>query len=142
MDSGLDAAHRPGMSAWGGFAFCNDGHPAFAWRSNRLHQSSLRAKRSNPWHIRNEGGLLRCARNDGFGDGWKKLKSVSFRDAPLGAGPESITTNGGYGFRARSCASPRNDGLGCCFAFGMKAAYDPAFSRRGCVRVVHVGSAQ
>jgi len=47
----------------------------------------------------------------------------SFRDAPLGAGPESITTNvdvarrwgryalttgiGGYGFRARS--APRND---------------------------------
>src|SRR3954466_590181 len=33
-------------------------------------------------------------------------------DAPLGAGPESITTDGGYGFRARCCASPRNDGLG------------------------------
>src|SRR3954453_9796358 len=33
-------------------------------------------------------------------------------DAPLGAGPESITTNGGYGFRARRCASPRNDGWG------------------------------
>ncbi|BAR57163.1 hypothetical protein NK6_3993 [Bradyrhizobium diazoefficiens] len=25
----------------------------------------------------------------------------SFRDAPLGAGPESITTSRGYGFRAR-----------------------------------------
>src|SRR4051795_9362948 len=41
----------------------------------------------------------------------------SFRDAPLGAGPESITTVGGYGFRARCCASPRNDGLGSfCFS--------------------------
>ena len=29
----------------------------------------------------------------------------SFRDAPPGAGPESITPNGGYGFRAR--AKPR-----------------------------------
>src|SRR3954469_7326183 len=37
-------------------------------------------------------------------------------DAPLGAGPESITTDGGYGVRARCCASPRNDGGGlvCC----------------------------
>src|SRR3954471_22254666 len=26
-------------------------------------------------------------------------------DAPLGAGPESITTDGGYGVRARCCAS-------------------------------------
>jgi len=33
----------------------------------------------------------------------------SFRDAPLGAGPESITTAGGYGFRARRFAAPRND---------------------------------
>src|SRR5215213_1816261 len=39
--------------------------------------SSLRAQRSNPWHVRKEDGLLRCARNDGGGDGWKKLKSVS-----------------------------------------------------------------
>src|SRR3954451_8327972 len=31
--------------------------------------SSLRAKRSNPWHVRKEDGLLRCARNDGCGDG-------------------------------------------------------------------------
>src|ERR1041385_9303950 len=30
----------------------------------------------------------------------------SFRDAPLGAGPESITTIGGYGFRARARARP------------------------------------
>src|SRR5215212_11531604 len=38
-------------------------------------------------------------------------------DAALGAGPESITTVGGYGFRARCCASPRNDGLGSfCFS--------------------------
>src|SRR3954449_12799786 len=29
--------------------------------------SSLRAKRSNPWHVRKEDGLLRCARNDGCG---------------------------------------------------------------------------
>jgi hypothetical protein len=53
--------------------------------------------------------------------------SPSFRDAPLGAGPESITTkrgccgrlgrhgrlaigSRGYGFRARCYASPRNDG--------------------------------
>src|ERR1700761_6744953 len=33
----------------------------------------------------------------------------SFRDALLGAGPESITTAGGYGFRVRRCAAPRND---------------------------------
>jgi error-prone DNA polymerase len=33
----------------------------------------------------------------------------SFRDAPQGAGPESITTAGGYGFRARRFAAPRND---------------------------------
>ena len=39
-------------------------------------------------------------------------------DAPLGAGPESITTDGGYGFRARCCASPRNDRLGLsCFCY-------------------------
>src|ERR1700730_1132531 len=29
----------------------------------------------------------------------------SFRDAPLGAGPESITSNRGYGFRVRSLRS-------------------------------------
>jgi hypothetical protein len=29
----------------------------------------------------------------------------SFRDAPLGAGPESITLNRGYGFRTRSLCS-------------------------------------
>src|SRR3954454_22683184 len=40
-------------------------------------------------------------------------------DAPLGAGPESITTNGGYGFRSRCCASPRNDGLGFVLRFAM-----------------------
>jgi hypothetical protein len=33
----------------------------------------------------------------------------SFRDAPLGAGPESITTNRGYGFRAHRFAMLRND---------------------------------
>jgi len=32
-------------------------------RSNAVHPSSLRAQRSNPSHIRNEAGLLRCARN-------------------------------------------------------------------------------
>src|SRR5438045_9222599 len=36
----------------------------------------------------------------------------SFRDAPLGAGPESITPDRGYGFRARAKGAPRNDGLG------------------------------
>src|ERR1700730_16286227 len=35
----------------------------------------------------------------------------SFRDAPLVGGPESIDTDGGYGFRARRFASPRNDGV-------------------------------
>jgi error-prone DNA polymerase len=38
----------------------------------------------------------------------KRIQS-SFRDAPLGAGPESITTAGGYGFRARDFVAPRND---------------------------------
>jgi hypothetical protein len=34
---------------------------------------------------------------------YKAVRSCpSFRDAPLGAGPESITPNPGYGFRARS----------------------------------------
>jgi hypothetical protein len=32
-------------------------------------------------------------------------RKLSFRDAPLGAGPESITTTRGYGFRA--CAYRR-----------------------------------
>jgi error-prone DNA polymerase len=51
---------------------------------------------------------------DGFG--WidrdeERLKSIqsSFRDAPQGAGSESITTAGEYGFRARRFAAPRND---------------------------------
>jgi error-prone DNA polymerase len=35
----------------------------------------------------------------------------SFRDAPQGAGPESITTAGEYGFRARRFAAPRNDNV-------------------------------
>src|SRR5947207_12631487 len=35
----------------------------------------------------------------------------SFRDAPLGAGPESIIPIRGYGFRARCLASPRNLGV-------------------------------
>src|SRR3954462_2235025 len=76
--------------------------------------SSLRAKRSNPWRIRNEAGLLRCARNDGCGDRTQTPSpdvQLHIGDAPLGAGPESITTDGGYGFRARCCASPRNDGV-------------------------------
>jgi error-prone DNA polymerase len=51
---------------------------------------------------------------DGFS--WKdadeerlKRQQASFRDAPLGAGPESITTAGGYGFRVRDFVAPRND---------------------------------
>src|SRR3954468_20759292 len=44
--------------------------------------SSLRAKRSNPWHIRNEGGLLRCARNDGVA-ALGNSSRLSFRDAPV-----------------------------------------------------------
>jgi error-prone DNA polymerase len=36
--------------------------------------------------------------------------SASFRDAPSGAGPESIVTVGGYGFRARPFGPSRNDG--------------------------------
>src|SRR5258708_27804959 len=40
-----------------------------------------------------------------------KLRALhsSFRDAPLGAGPESITPSRGYGFRARDFVAPRND---------------------------------
>src|SRR3954452_24329206 len=89
--------------------------------------SSLRAQRSNPWHVRNEGGLLRCARNDGFGDGWKKLKSVS---SPRTRGPirravrfdrccsmtSSQTTPCGYGSRIalRLCGTTAVDfGFGC-----------------------------
>src|SRR5215211_7893087 len=75
------------------------------------------------WFKGIEAGLLRCARNDGCGKGRKTPSSLSFPDvqlhivdAPLGAGPESITTDGGYGFRARCCASPRNDGVSW-FAF-------------------------
>jgi hypothetical protein len=57
-----------------------------------------------------------------------RLPPLSFRGAPLGASPESIATklrlghdgarvmfksgSGGYGFRARCFASPRNDGRG------------------------------
>jgi hypothetical protein len=37
------------------------------------------------------------------------ISLLSFRDAPKGAGPESIITAGGYGFRARRFAAPRND---------------------------------
>src|SRR3954454_8758493 len=48
-------------------------------RSNAVHPSSLRAQRSNPSHIRNEAGLLRCARNDGCGEGRKiHLSAISF----------------------------------------------------------------
>src|SRR4051794_11089713 len=36
------------------------------------------------------------------GGGHRKTPLPSFRDAPLRAGPESITPNRGYGFRARS----------------------------------------
>jgi hypothetical protein len=45
---------------------------------------------------------------EGTGNCLKWLPS-SFRDAPFGAGPESITTIGGYGFLARGFASPRNN---------------------------------
>src|SRR5215217_5501104 len=68
--------------------------------------SSLRAKRSNPWHVRKEDGLLRCARNDGCGTAAKGAAlviprcAIAHRGCALGAGPESITTDGGYGFRA------------------------------------------
>ena len=140
------------------------------WMVSKSHdsrcRSSLRAKRSNPWGVRNEAGLLRCARNDGK---WsvvfapvrrrgalaigasartrgpvRRVACVERRcsHAPLGAGPESITTDSGYGFRARCCASPRNDGLGVGLLFAMKVACESAFPRRGCARVVHVGSAQ
>jgi len=37
------------------------------------------------------------------------VSTSSFRDAPLGAGPESITPSCGYGFRARDFVAPRND---------------------------------
>src|SRR5450432_1407925 len=41
--------------------------------------------------------------------GWKSdLPTPSFRDAPRGAGPESITPVRGYGFGLALCA-PRND---------------------------------
>src|ERR1700710_460454 len=40
-------------------------------------------------------------------------QTSSFRDAPLGAGPESITPNRGYGFRVRSlCSRPGMTGYG------------------------------
>src|SRR6188508_3744293 len=37
------------------------------------------------------------------------VSSSSFRDAPQGAGPESMFPRG-HGFRARRFAAPRNDG--------------------------------
>jgi hypothetical protein len=41
-----------------------------------LELSSLRAQRSNPWLVRKEGGLLRCARNEGSGDGRETTEIV------------------------------------------------------------------
>jgi hypothetical protein len=41
---------------------------------------------------RNHSGATRRGKADG------RLKRTSFRDAPLGAGPESITTSWEYGF--------------------------------------------
>ncbi len=44
------------------------------------------------------------------------ISRLSFRGAPLGASPESITTAWEYGFRARGLKpAPRNDGGGWCY---------------------------
>src|ERR1700751_2035222 len=50
--------------------------------------------------------------------GWGTMYSLSRRTLsivipgwPEGPGPESILPDGGYGFRARRFAAPRNDGL-------------------------------
>src|SRR5215210_8395647 len=43
--------------------------------------------------------------------------------------PESITTDRGYGFRVRCCASPRNDDPGDCFAvWDDRAAHRPGMT--------------
>src|SRR5215213_5792383 len=55
-------------------------------RSNAVHPSSLRAQRSNPWHIRKEDGLLRCARNDGCGDG-RTIRTTVIPGCALGRRP-------------------------------------------------------
>jgi hypothetical protein len=47
---------------------------------------------------------------------------LSFRDAPLGAGPESITPNRGYGFRARASRARNDDQVATArTAFGSAA---------------------
>src|SRR5215217_7627103 len=86
-----------------------------------------------------EAGFLRSARNDGCGDGTQTPNVLIPRCAiahrgmrTLGAGPESITTDGGYGFRARCCASPRNDGG----TFARDDTHTSAISRRECVRAL------
>src|SRR3954471_13290657 len=53
-------------------------------------------------------------------------------DAPLGAGPESITTEGGYGFRARRCASPRNDGVSTASSQTTSCGYGSRIALRLC----------
>jgi hypothetical protein len=47
------------------------------------------------------GGLIRMPNLPRF-----RPSLPSFRDAPLGAGPESITTDREYGFRARAPRAP------------------------------------
>src|SRR3954464_14376570 len=70
--------------------------------ATREHSCSVIASASEAIHrnTTHGAGLLRCARNDGCGDG-AQTPNVVFPDvqlhivdAPLGAGPESITTMG------------------------------------------------
>src|SRR4051812_3185641 len=93
-------------------------------RTRERFYPSLRAQRSNP--LRGiAGSKLDCfaaLAMTGVATAGKHTQlsfpdvQLHIVDAPLGAGPESITTDGGYGFRARCCASPRNDGVSW-FAF-------------------------
>ena len=80
-----------------------------------------RAPRNTTRIIENSAVFRRVRRPSNF---WRRSTygKSSFRDAPLGAGPQSITTNRGYGLRAHHGAShraarsanpvaiPRNDG--------------------------------
>src|SRR3954462_5654012 len=53
-------------------------------------------------------------------------------DAPLGAGPQSITTEGGYRFRTRRCASPRNDGVSTASSQTTSCGYGSRIALRLC----------
>src|SRR3954464_8815643 len=151
MDSGFDAAHRPGMTALllGVMGSCAQAPTHMLCRSFE-RRCSMTSSQTTPCGSGSrialrlcgttavDVGCRHCERSEaihgtsamkvdcfaalamtGLGTATRNQLGPSFPDvqlhivdAPLGAGPESITTDGGYGFRARCCASPRNDGFG------------------------------